>query len=110
MQYQVRCKHLGLVGRPGPAYASKGDVLEADQLPADEIPKLIEMGAIIELGSAPAEELESLSRRDLDLLAAEAGLDTSGLKKKSDVVAAIVEARQVNAPATDGVDGEDVIE
>ncbi len=106
MKYRVTCKNLGLVGQIRPAQA--GDVLDASAFPPDEIPKLMDMGAIAvvtvdEVGAATAaaeeptpKPLHEFTRPELNELAANLGVeDAEKLPNKAAVVEAIKEAEEL---------------
>ncbi len=91
-------------GKPGGGYATVTQVGEVELTPA--VQAAIEAGQleIIEAPEIP-ENLEEMTFQELKSLAQSLGLDTTGIRKKADLIALILEY-QNSQESTEGGEGE----
>lgn len=105
MKYQVMCQHLGLASAPASKpYVDKGEIVDEDQLQAEEIPKLLAIGAIAPTEDEAPKTLQDMTRSELDTVAAGLGIDSANMKNRGAVIDAI-EAAQASSEEPDD-DGE----
>jgi hypothetical protein len=106
MKYQILCQHLS-VGRPTGEPANKGDVLDGSELSHCDVEELVKMGAIAPISAdSPAGTLEAMTRKELNALAEEIGLDTTRLGSKAKVVCAISERQAELATPAPEIDSQ----